>query len=85
VPRKSLGDLPRKPKLRRVLGDLEMDDSASMVIKYNHGIKHPKRRGRNDEHVDRDGDCHMVLQKAAPSRGREPSGAEADTFQRWPD
>jgi hypothetical protein len=21
------------------------------VIKYNHGIKHPKRRGRDDEHV----------------------------------
>ena len=49
--------MPRKPKLRRVLGDVEMDDSPSMVIKYNHSIKHPKRRGRNDEHVDRDDDC----------------------------
>jgi hypothetical protein len=69
VPRKGLGDLSREPNLHRVLGNLEMDDSPSMVIKYNHGIEHPKRRGRDDEHVDRDDDCHMVPQKAAPSRG----------------
>jgi hypothetical protein len=56
--------LSREPNLRRVFGDLEMDDSHSMVIKYNHGIEHSKRRGRDDEHVDRD-----VPQKAAPSRG----------------
>src|ERR1700751_2554778 len=60
VPRKGLGDLLREPNLRRVSGDLEMDDSPSMVIKYNHGIKHPKRRGRDDNHVDRDDACHMV-------------------------
>jgi hypothetical protein len=64
-----LGDLLREPNLRRVSGDREMDDSPSMVIKYNHGIKHPKRRGRDDKHVDRDDDCHIARQKAAPSRG----------------
>ena len=58
-----------EPNLRRVSGDVEMDDSPSMVIKYNHGTKNPKRRGRDDEHADRDDDCHMVPQKAAPSRG----------------
>src|SRR5215475_11206587 len=36
--RKGLGDLPREPNLRRVSGDLGMDGSPSMVIKYNHGI-----------------------------------------------
>jgi hypothetical protein len=51
-PEKGLGDLPREPNLRWVSGDLEMDDSPSMVIKYNHGIKHPKRRGRDHEHVE---------------------------------
>jgi hypothetical protein len=40
-----------------------------MVIKYNHGIEHPKRRGRDGEHIDRDDDRHMIPQKAAPSRG----------------
>ena len=55
--------------LRRVSGDFEMDDTPSMVIKYNHRIKQPKRRSRDDEHVDRDDDRHMVLQKDAPSRG----------------
>jgi hypothetical protein len=67
--------------LRRVSGDLEMDDSPAVVIKYNHGIKHPKRRGRDDEHVDRDDDCHMVSQKAAPSRGgslRAPRGISSN-------
>ena len=59
----------REPNLRRVSGDVEMDDSPSMMIKYNHGIKHPKRRGRDDEHIDRDDDRHMVPQKAVPSRG----------------
>jgi hypothetical protein len=29
--------LLREPNLRRVSGDLEMDDSLSMVIKYHHG------------------------------------------------
>jgi hypothetical protein len=58
-----------EPNLRGVSGDLEMDDSPSMVIKYNHGIEHPKCRGHDDEHVDRDDDRHMVPQKAAPSWG----------------
>jgi hypothetical protein len=58
--------------LRRILGGLEMDDSPSTVIKYNHGIKQPKRCGRDGEHVDRDDDCHMVPQKAPPSRGGSP-------------
>jgi hypothetical protein len=69
VPRKGLGDLPREPDLGRVLGDLEMDDPSSMVIKDNHGIKQLKRRGRDHEHVDRRDGCHMVPQEAAPSRG----------------
>ena len=62
----------REPNLRRVSRDREMDDSPSMVVKYNHGmmeinynrgIKHPKRSGRDDEHVDPDDDCHRVPQK----------------------
>jgi|SRR5262252_7174240 len=84
VPRKGLGDLLREPNLRRVSDDLEMDDSTSMMIKYNHGIGHPKRRGRDDEHVDRDDGCHMVPQKAAGSRGGSLR-APRHTFQRWPD
>ena len=52
--------MPREPNLRWVSGDLEMDDPPSMVIKYNHGIEHPERRGRDDEHVNRGDDRHMV-------------------------
>jgi hypothetical protein len=53
-----------------------MDDPPSMVIKYNHGIKHPKRRGRDDEHVDRDDDCHMVSLSAAKQRHSHAKNAE---------
>jgi hypothetical protein len=38
VLRKRLGDLLREPNLRRVSRDREMDDSPSMVVKYNHGM-----------------------------------------------
>jgi hypothetical protein len=53
----------------RVLGDLEMDDSSSMVIKDDHGIQQLKRRGRDHKHVDRSDVCHVVPQETAPSRG----------------
>jgi hypothetical protein len=32
-------------------------------------MQHPKRRGRDDEHVDRHGADQVIVQKAAPSRG----------------
>jgi len=35
--------MPSEPDLGRVLGDLEMDDSSSMVIKDDHGIQQLKR------------------------------------------
>jgi hypothetical protein len=34
-PRKGLGDLPSDRDLGLVLGDIEMDDPSSRVIKYN--------------------------------------------------
>src|SRR5215470_14592961 len=61
--------MPSEPDLGRVLGDLEMDDSSSMVIKDDHGIQQLKRRGHYHEHVDRRDGCHVVPQEAAPSRG----------------
>jgi hypothetical protein len=38
IERKCFGDLLREPNLRRAWGDREMDDSPSIVIKYNHGM-----------------------------------------------
>ena len=43
VPRKGLGDLPRVPGLGQVLGDLEMDNSSSVVTKNDHCIQQLKR------------------------------------------
>jgi hypothetical protein len=69
VPRKGLCDLMGKPQLCGILGDTEMNDLSPVMVKHNQGIEDPKRRGRDNEHVD----CHrvrqVVVQKAAPSRG----------------
>jgi hypothetical protein len=58
-----------KPHLGRILGHAEMNDFASVMVKHDQGIQDPKRRGRDNEHVD----CHrlsqVVVEKAAPSRG----------------
>jgi len=39
------------------------------MIKYDQCIQDPKRRGRDNEHVDRHGVGQVVVQKATPSRG----------------
>src|SRR6516165_7437929 len=49
VPGKGFGDLTSEPSLHWTLGDLEVNDPSSMVIKDNHSIKEPKCRVRNHE------------------------------------
>src|SRR5246127_3225292 len=69
VPGKGFGDLTREPSLRWILGDLEVNDPSSMVIKDDHSIKEPECRGRNHEHVHRGDVRHVISQEAAPRRG----------------
>jgi hypothetical protein len=40
------------------------------MVKHDQSIQDPKRRGRDNEHVDRHSVSQVVVQKAAPSRGR---------------
>ena len=40
-----------------------------VVAEDDHGVEQPKRRGRNNEHVDGHGIAHVVVQEAAPARG----------------
>src|ERR1035437_8875359 len=46
-----------------------MDDSSSVVAEDDQGVKKPKRRGCNDEHVDRNNVCQVVVQETTPGRG----------------
>ena len=39
------------------------------MVKHDQSIQDPKRRGRDNEHVDRRGVSQVVVQKAAPSWG----------------
>src|SRR5262249_26356547 len=39
VPRKSLGHLARKPVLRRICGDFEVDDPSAIEAEHDQGIK----------------------------------------------
>ena len=61
--------LAREPGLRRILGDVEVNDPSSIMAEEDQGVEKPKRRSCYDEHVDRDNVGHVVLQKGAPGRG----------------
>jgi hypothetical protein len=38
--------------LCRILSNIEMDDSSSVMAEDDQGIENPKRRGCDNEHVD---------------------------------
>ena len=61
VPRKGLRNLVGKPHLGGILGHAEMNDFSPVVVKHDQDIQDPKRRGRNDEHVDRHGVSQVVV------------------------
>jgi hypothetical protein len=48
------------------LGDLEMEDFPSVMSEDDQGIENMKRRGCNNEHVDRRNVGQVVAQKATP-------------------
>jgi hypothetical protein len=47
--------------LRGILGDIEMDDSSSVMSEDDQGIEKPKRRGCHNEHVDRRGESQGLI------------------------
>jgi hypothetical protein len=46
-----------------------MNDFSPVMIKHHQGVQDPKRRGRDNKHVDRHRVSQVVVQEAAPSRG----------------
>jgi len=59
----------REPGLRRIVGDIEMNDSSSVMAEDDHGIEKPECCGCDNEHVDRCNVGQVVMQKATPGRG----------------
>jgi hypothetical protein len=75
VPRKGLRNLAGKPHLGGILGHAKMNDFSPVVVKHDQGIEDPKRRGGDNEHIDRHGVSQVIVQKAAPSRGGGPGAS----------
>src|ERR1700738_4642223 len=48
-----------------------MNDFSAVMAKHDQGIQDPKRRGCDNEHVDRRDVGQVVVQKATPGRGGE--------------
>jgi hypothetical protein len=46
-----------------------MNHFSPVMVKCDHDIQDPKRRGRDNEHGDRRGISRLVVQRDAPSRG----------------
>jgi hypothetical protein len=42
-------------------GNIEVNDLSSIVAKDDHGVEQAKRRGCNDEHIDRGHVGYVVL------------------------
>ena len=59
----------REPNLRRIVGNIEVNDLPSVVAEDEHSVEEPKRCGSNNEHVDGHRVAHVVVQKASPGRG----------------
>jgi putative tryptophan/tyrosine transport system substrate-binding protein len=71
VPGKGLGHLARKPDLRGISSDFEVNNPSAIEAEHNQGIKQLECRG-GDEHVNRRKVGQVVAQKAPPGRGGDP-------------
>jgi hypothetical protein len=72
IPRKGLGHLARKPDLRRICADFEVNNPSAIKAEHNQGIKELERRGGDDKHINRRKVGQVVAQKAPPGRGGKP-------------
>ena len=70
VPWKSIDHLLRRPLGGRMLGDIEMNDTATLVAKDDEDEQNSEGCGRQSEKVERHQVVCMIIKKAPPSRGR---------------
>ena len=70
VPWKSIDHLLRRPLGRRMFGDIEMNDTATVVAKDDEDEQNSEGCGRQSEKVERHQVVCMIIEKAPPSMGR---------------
>ena len=70
VPWKSIDHLLRRPLGGRMLGDIEMNDTATLVAKDDEDEQNSEGCGRQSEKVERHQVVCMIIEKAPPSMGR---------------
>ena len=64
--RESFSQLLRYPGSSRMLGNIEMEDLASVMIDDKEAVQDPETKGRNGEEIHRGNDVTMIAQKGAP-------------------
>ena len=70
VPWKNIDPLLRRPLGRRMFGDMEMNDTATLVAKDDEDEHNSGGCGRQSEKVERHQVLCMIIEKAPPSMGR---------------
>ena len=70
VPWKSIDHLLRRPLSRRMFGDIEMNDTATVVAKDDEDEQNSEGCGRQSEKIERHQVLYMIIEKAPPSMGR---------------
>ena len=70
VPWKSIDHLLRRPLGRRMFGDIEMNDTATVVAKDDEDEQNSEGCSRQSEKVERHQVVCMIIEKAPPSMGR---------------
>jgi hypothetical protein len=84
VSRKGLGHLTRKPILRGILRDREVDYTSAIETEHDQGVEQVECRRGNHEHINRRNLWKVVVQKATPGRGGDLGPPRHPSPRLWP-
>src|SRR6266446_9692968 len=68
--RKGFDDLLCRPRRRRMLGHIKVNDAATFVRQNNEHKQHVQPSGRNGEEVDRHEVAYVIVEEGSPRLGR---------------
>jgi hypothetical protein len=75
IPGEGFGYLAGDPIRRRIGGDVDPQQVASLQADDGQSIEKPEANGRHDEQVDSTDVRHMIVEKGLPALGRWPTSA----------
>lgn len=68
-----LQELPPRPGSRRIRGDVEVQDPATIVTRDDEHEQHLERRRRHGKEVERDKLFRMIVEERTPALRRWPT------------